>query len=270
MSALMIHQEARAAWPVGDSTAACMVTSPPYNAGIDYDSDESADQMPWDEYEDMAAHVMAETFRTLVEGGRAWVNVSPDVPTEVRAAGWHSGQTKAGRVSLVDIWTRAALNAGLSYRTTIAWVTPGRGPGTAWGSYASPAGPNLRGEWEAILAFSKGAWARETPAEFKGWKDSEGNWTHLVSNAWKIQPEGDRTHPAPFPLELPRRCIRLSSWPGELVVDPYAGSGTTLLAARQLGRRAIGIERSAQYVEMANARLAQLELFAPGALGGVA
>ena len=84
----------------------------------------------------------------------------------------------------------------------------------------------------------------------------------LCSTVWNVATVGRRNsaaqgHPAPFPVELARRCIRLSTWPGEFVLDPFAGTGTTLLAAAQLGRRAIGIERSEKYCELAARRLAQ-------------
>jgi site-specific DNA-methyltransferase (adenine-specific) len=84
-----------------------------------------------------------------------------------------------------------------------------------------------------------------------------GGWPALCSTVWNLRPADRHGHPAPFPLELARRCTRLSTWPGEVVLDPFAGTGTTLLAARQLGRRAIGIERSKRYCELAVARLAQ-------------
>jgi site-specific DNA-methyltransferase (adenine-specific) len=88
----------------------------------------------------------------------------------------------------------------------------------------------------------------------------------LCSTVWNLRPADRVGHPAPFPVEVARRCIRLSSWPGETVLDPFAGSGTTLLAARQLGRRAIGIEASERYCALAVERLAQGEL----AFGGAA
>jgi site-specific DNA-methyltransferase (adenine-specific) len=86
-----------------------------------------------------------------------------------------------------------------------------------------------------------------------------GGWPELCSTVWNLAPAARQRdgHPAPFPLELARRCIRLSTWPGEVVLDPFAGTGTTLLAARQLGRRAIGIERSEAYCLAAIDRLAQ-------------
>jgi site-specific DNA-methyltransferase (adenine-specific) len=93
----------------------------------------------------------------------------------------------------------------------------------------------------------------------EAWRDTLGRWPALCSTVWHLSPsvrEPGR-HPAPFPLELARRCIRLSTWPGEVVFDPFAGSGTTLLAARQLGRRAIGVEISETYCAQAVERLAQ-------------
>jgi DNA modification methylase len=259
---IVVHQQdAAVRWPIDDATAAAVVFSPPYNAGVSYDADPDCDQMTWDEYRAMADAVMAETRRVLIEGGRCWINVTPTVPTTVRPAGDHSGQTHVGRTSLLAVWIAAADKAGLQHRDVIAWTTEGRGPGCAWGSYESPAGPNLRGEWEAIIACSRGPWARQTPDPHRGWRDGEGGWPRLTSNVWRVRPEHDRTHPAPFPVELARRCIRLSTWPGELVVDPFAGSGATLVAAQQLGRAAIGIERSPKYVHMCEQRVAQQSLF---------
>ena len=243
---------------VGPGRAHCLVTSPPYNAGIGYDQHD--DTMRWDGYDDLALLVCKEALTALATGGRAWINVTPVVPVTPLDAGDHSGRAYKPRRSLLSTWTRAVEDAGLAIQDYVAWVTQGRGPGCAWGSWASPAGPNLRGEWETIIAASHGPWGRPTPTDFKGWKDP-GDWMPLTSNVWKMSPESNRTHPAPFPLELPSRCIRLSTFPGELVVDPFAGSGTTLLAAKQLGRRAIGIELSEAYCELAANRLSQGQLF---------
>ena len=92
-----------------------------------------------------------------------------------------------------------------------------------------------------------------------------GGWESLCSTVWHLAPARRDGHPAPFPVELARRAIRLSTWPDETVLDPFAGSGTTLLAARQLGRRAIGIERCERYCELAADRLAQMTLDFQGA-----
>jgi site-specific DNA-methyltransferase (adenine-specific) len=127
--------------------------------------------------------------------------------------------------------------------------------------------PNLRGDWESILVAASGEWERRPPAGLEDWRDGVGGWAALCSTVWNLRPEHRDSdgHPAAFPLELARRAIRLSTWPDETVLDPFAGSGTTLRAARQLGRRAIGIETSERYCELAMTRLAQTSLDFRGA-----
>lgn len=241
--------------PVMD--AACVVTSPPYNVGIDYD--QHNDVMPWDEYRELARAFAGLTYRSLITGGRSWVNITPAVPIEPIPAGDHSGRGTNRRVNLLRLWADALETAGMEPWDTVAWATPGRGPGCAWGSWESPAGPNMRGEWEAVLVHSRGPWARRTPEAWSKWKDKDGGWIELTTNVWRIQPEarGPEGHPAPFPVELAERCIRLSTWPGETVFDPFSGSGTTLVAAKRLGRKAIGVELSERYCEIAARRLDQ-------------
>lgn len=252
----IFHGDARDVWPVEPSSVACVVFSPPYNAGIDYDDHD--DVMPWPEYEALATAVCEQSHRALMAGGRAWVNVTPVVPTVPIPAGDHSGRGVNPRVSLLGLWTRTIEAAGLGIWDYIAWATP-RGPSCAWGSWESPSGPNMRGEWETIIAAHRGPWARPHGAEFHGWKDKVGRWIDLTTNVWKMHPEPrtENGHPAPFPDALPTRCIRLSAFPGELVVDPFMGSGSTLFAARSLGRRAVGVERSERYCELAATRLSQ-------------
>jgi site-specific DNA-methyltransferase (adenine-specific) len=154
--------------------------------------------------------------------------------------------------------------AGLALVDQVAWCSP-RGAGTAWGSWESPAAPNLRGDWESILVACAGEWERRPPVGREPWRDTLGAWSSLCSTVWNLRPEHRKGHPAPFPVELARRVIRLSCWPGEVVLDPFVGSGTTLLAARQLGRRAIGVEASERYCELAVSRLAQTALDFEGA-----
>ena len=237
----------------------CTVFSPPYNVALEYD--EHHDVMPWDEYRRLANDV-CDLIARAQPHGRTWVNVTPIVPTVPIAAGDHSGRASNARMSLLTIWDSALDRSDHQVWDYVAWATPGRGPGCAWGSWESPAGPNMRGEWEVILAAHTGpTWARETPTEHHKQKDRLGNWIELTTNVWSIRPQARGTetgdHPAPFPTELAMRCIRLSTWPGEIVLDPFAGSGSTLLAARELGRKAIGVELSERYCEIAARRLAQ-------------
>jgi DNA methylase len=168
------------------------------------------------------------------------------------------------RVMLAHCWADTLAEAGLAAVDQIAWCST-RGAGTAWGSWESPAAPNLRGDWESILVAVKGGWDRRPPPGLEQWRDTVGGWAALCSTVWQIPPAPRDGHPTPFPVELARRCVRLSTWPGETVLDCFAGSGTTLVAARQLGRRAIGIEPSEAYCALAVARLAQTALDFRGA-----
>jgi hypothetical protein len=167
---------------------------------------------------------------------------------------------------LAHRWAAVLERAGLALVDQVAWCSQ-RGAGTAWGSWASPATPNLRGDYEAVTVACRGGWERTPPEGLDGWRDGVGGWPALCSTVWHVTPAARAVggHPAPFPVELARRCIRLSTWPGEVVLDPFAGTGTTLVAARQLGRRAIGIERSEAYCLEAIDRLAQGALDFQGA-----
>jgi DNA modification methylase len=244
--------------PVG--SVAAVVTSPPYNVGLDYDS--TPDALDWLAYGQLAQGAADLMARVLVDGGRAWVNTAVSVPAEpdesVRAGGCKC------RVMLAQRWADTLADAGMVPVDQIAWCSA-RGAGTAWGSWESPAAPNLRGDWESILVAANGAWERPAPVGLEDWHDTVGGWAALCSTVWQIPPAVRDGHPAPFPVELARRCVRLSTWPDETVLDPFAGSGTTLVAARQLGRRAIGIEPSERYCQLAVDRLAQRSLDFRGA-----
>lgn len=233
---------------VPERGVACVVASPPYNVGVDYHV--YKDTVKWGAYWATHTEILDLCAAALLPGGRLWWNVAVDVPHE------HD------RVQLARMWAEQ-IDAVLEPRVTVAWCSA-RGAGTAWGSWQSPAGPNLRGDWEAVIAASRGPWQRATPAQWVGWRDGGADWPALCSTVWTVQPEhrADGGHPAPFPVEIPSRCIRLSSWPGELVVDPYCGSGSTAVAARRLGRRFIGCDVSEKYCEQAAVRLeAERSLF---------
>jgi site-specific DNA-methyltransferase (adenine-specific) len=252
-------------------SSACVVTSPPYNVGLAYDGDDQADVLAWDAYwrlADAAAVVMADA---LVPGGRVWVNTAVSVPEAP------SPRQVKRRVLLARGWADALeLGGGLSLVDQVAWRSV-RAGGCAWGSWQSPAAPNLRGDYEVLTVACKGDWERAAPPGLEDWRDTIGDWPALCSTVWSVPTVGGRIspgrnipgrpagHPAPMPVELARRAIRLSTWPGETVLDPFAGSGTTLVAARQLGRLAIGIERSERYCELAVARLAQASFDFQGA-----
>jgi site-specific DNA-methyltransferase (adenine-specific) len=234
---------------------ACVVSSPPYNVGLDYDT--GSDALPWADYWDLAHHTARLIAGAVPLGGRVWVNTAVSVPDSAHVGGHHSGRNAKRRVLLARGWADALeLGGGLVLVDQVAWCSV-RGSGTAWGSWQSPASPNLRGDYEVITVACRDSWERRAPGGMESWRDNAGGWPDLCSTVWTLQPEHRAGHPAPFPVELAARCIRLSTWPGEVVLDPFAGSGSTLLAARDLGRRAIGIERSERYCELIAARLAQ-------------
>jgi len=234
--------------PLRSSSIPLVVGSPPYNVGITYPTGYK-DWIPWALYTQRARKWAAEIARILQPGGRVFLNVQPTVPRVLARSGPGThNPPEPERVDLAGIWADAFYDAGLKYRDVIVWTQDSYDGACQWGSWLQPSAPNLRGSWEAILIFYRDHWKREPKRVFKGWKadrdDLGGDWTDLTRNVWKIQPARVRKadpdyFPAQYPIEIPARAIRLSTWPNELVVDPFAGSGTTGLAAEKLGRRSV-------------------------------
>lgn len=223
--------------PLADNKVHCVVTSPPYNVGTDYARHD--DNMLWSDYISLAEQSAQEMFRVVIPGGRVWVNVAP--------------QTLDGshRRDLTEAWSYFLKQAGFKFRDTVVWLQDSWDGASAWGSWRSPSAPNLRGMYENILCFYKGVWRRPQP----GYKDEDdeygGKWEEMVRNVWKIRPARRQQHPAPFPLIIPYRVIRLSTVPGETVLDPFVGQGTTIVAATHLKRRGIGFDIDPKYVKIA-------------------
>jgi len=225
-----------------DSSVHLMVTSPPYNASKDYDQDLSLD-----EYLNLLKNVWQETYRVLVPGGRACINTAnlgrkPYIPLHKY---------------LIEIM----IDLGFLMRGEIIWDKgSSASQSTAWGSWQSASNPVLRDVHEYILVFSKNTFKREQGDkentigrdEFLEWTKSV--WTFPAVSAKKVG------HPAPFPEELPRRLIQLYSYRGDVVLDPFAGSGTTCLVAALEERRFIGYEINEQYVELARERIAAIRI----------
>lgn len=272
------------ALPLADGSCHLIVTSPPYNAGIKYDA--YHDWLPWEDYwHGLIEPAVAECYRILAPGGRLCLNM-PNVlradskPMRLtsgsdrgtrRAIGERIRKTQRGqtwRVSAGDwpimlsthVWPLLE-RVGFLPREQLTWLKASHEDqittnSTAWGTFASAQNPVLRATVEPIFIASKGSHSREagesdiTPDEFKAWS----------RNAWAIpaylHPNGD--HPATFPLELPRRLIKLYSYVGDTVCDPFMGSGTTLWAAKLNGRQAVGVDLSARYCDRAADRCSQM------------
>jgi DNA modification methylase len=220
-----------------DSSVHLMVTSPPYNASKEYDED-----LNLEEYLRLLEQVWRETYRVLVPGGRACINVAnlgrkPYLPlhafiVEQMVA---CGYLMRGEV----IWDKAASAS----------------PSTAWGSWMSASNPVLRDVHEYILIFSKDTFGREPEGrENTIARDDFLEWTKSV---WSFPPVSAKQigHPAPFPEELPHRLIQLYTFQGDVVLDPFAGSGTTCLAAKHDRRHFVGYETNESYTRLALERL---------------
>lgn len=229
--------------PLGDGCVDCIVTSPPYGVGMPYAG--VCDRWPEGQYRALVRRWCKEMHRVLKDGGRAWVNV-------VAAIG--SGSTGRQRLALAEIWHQGLAASGLRFRDWVVWDQVGHDQPTAWGSYLSPNTPNLRGRSELVLLFFKESWAR---GRVERNDISARDWPELTRNVWRLPcaPRGE--HPCPFPPELPRRAILLSTWPGDLVADVFCGSGTTLRVARDLGRAAIGFDLSERYARLSRDAVAQ-------------
>jgi site-specific DNA-methyltransferase (adenine-specific) len=156
--------------------AACVVTSPPYNVGLAYDSDDQTDTLAWDEYWRLADAVALVMARALVPGGRVWVNTAVSVPKTPVVAGPHSGRAAKQRVLLARGWADALeLGGCLVLVDQVSWSSV-RAGGCAWGSWQSPAAPNLRGDHELITVACRDTWERQAPPGMERWRDVVGGW----------------------------------------------------------------------------------------------
>ena len=227
---------------IPDHSVHLMVTSPPYNVSKEYDEDLSLQ-----EYLGLLRNVFTDTFRVLVHGGRACVNVA-----------------NVGRkpyISLSDHISHMMNEIGFKMRGEIIWAKgAAAGISMAWGSWQSASNPVLRDTHEYILVFSKGTFERKrekkentiTKEQFMEWTKSV--WTMNTESAKKVN------HPAPFPVELPYRLIQLYTFKGDIVLDPFMGSGSTAIAALKSERKFIGYEIDPRYIKIAEERIAPYRL----------
>ncbi len=219
-----------------DNCVALTITSPPYNVGKDYDDD-----LDITEYLDLLHRVFTETWRVTEPGGRIAVNVAnlgrkPYIPLNQHVAGL-----------LTEI--------GFDLRGEIIWQkAKSAGGSCAWGSWMSAKNPTLRDVHEYVIVASKGSYSRVRTGEDS---ISKEEFLEATVSIWDILPESARRvgHPAPFPVELPRRLIELYSFENDLILDPFLGSGSTAVAAVETGRHYVGYDLSAEYIDLAHRRI---------------
>jgi DNA modification methylase len=246
--------DARDMADVDDRCVGLVVTSPPYYAGKEYEQALGEGHIPasYVEFLAMLRDVFAECRRVLEPGGRLAVNVA------------NLGR-KPYRSLSADVIRILQDDLGLLLRGEILWRKAKGATGSiAVGSYLSAANPVLRDITERVVVASKGRFDRAVPRKERERRGlpfentiTKDVFFESTLDVWEIRPEHARRigHPAPFPVELPERCIRLFTFKGDLVLDPFAGSGTAAIAAKRAGRHYVGYELDPAYAEAARRRV---------------
>ncbi len=217
-----------------------VVTSPPYNVDIKYNSHD--DKLSYRDYLEFSRKWLTRCYEWLKDDGRFCLNIPLD-------------KNKGGQQSVGADLTAIAKEIGFKYHSTIIWNEGNISRRTAWGSWMSASAPYVIAPVELVLVLYKKRWKKTsgskksdiTREEFMEW--TNGLWTFSGESKKKTG------HPAPFPIELPKRCIKLFSFVGDMVLDPFMGSGTTLVASYKLNRIGIGIEIDKGYCKLAMERL---------------
>lgn len=238
---------------VADNSVALVVTSPPYFVGKAYEQAMGEGHIPTDYAEHLSGlhEVFARCVDKLEPGGRIAVNVA------------NLGR-RPYRSQAADI-VRIFEDLGLLMRGEIIWQK-GRGlsGSTAWGSFQSAANPVLRDMTERVIVASKGRFDRAISRRVRAERGlpsvsslSREAFMSYTTDVWEIPSESASRvgHPAPFPVALPRRLIELYTYEGDLVLDPYMGSGTTAIAAMRTHRYYVGCDTDAGYVTAARERI---------------
>jgi DNA modification methylase len=239
---------------VADRSVALVVTSPPYFTGKEYETNMAAGHVPasYVEYLEMLRDVLAVCLAKLEPGGRMAVNIA------------NLGR-KPYRSLSSDVIAILQDDLGMLLRGEVIWQKArGAGGSCAWGSYRSPQNPVLRDVTERVLIASKGRFDRamkrsvrqERGLPHEATIDTD-EFLEATLDVWEM-PAASATrigHPAPFPVELPRRLIELYTYRDDLVLDPFIGSGTTAVAAIESGRHYVGFDTEQTYLDLAQERI---------------
>ncbi len=200
---------------IPDGSVDLIITSPPYNVDIHYNS--HADNLSYEDYLEFTTKWIKRCFELTKNEGRLCLNIPLD-------------KNKGGQKSVGADITKIAKDVGWKYHSTIIWNEGNISRRTAWGSFMSASAPYVIAPVELILILYKDSWKKNggsrkndiTKQEFMDW--TNGVWTFNGQSK-----KGAGGHPAAFPIELPRRCIKLFSFIDDIVFDPFLGSGSLLL-----------------------------------------
>jgi site-specific DNA-methyltransferase (adenine-specific) len=221
---------------IPDNSVALAFTSPPYNVGKDYDDD-----MNLSDYLSLIEGVGKEVYRVLRPGGRYLVNIA-----------------NVGRKPYIPLHSQfweLHLSIGFLPMGEIIWQkAKGANGSCAWGSWMNAKAPRLRDIHEYILVFAKYDYSRPDRGESDITREE---FMDATLSVWQIPPEFAKRvgHPAPFPIALAARVIGLYSYKGDVIIDPFVGSGSTCVAASQLGRHYVGYDISEEYCATAKKRI---------------
>ncbi len=242
---------------VRPNSVALMITSPPYYTGKDYELEMGQGHIPgtYFEYLEMLREVFEACVDALEPGGRMAVNVA------------NLGR-KPYRSLSADVISILQDDLGMLLRGEIIWQkAKGAGGSCAWGSFRSPQNPVLRDLTERVIIASKGRFDRALTRAQRQAADlphepsiETDEFLQATVDVWEIASESATRvgHPAPFPVALPRRLIELYTYRGDLVLDPFIGSGSTAVAAVETGRHYVGFDTEPEYIELARRRIAAI------------
>jgi len=224
---------------IESSSIDLVVTSPPYDVDIRYENYD--DNVPYGQYLQFTRKWLSKVRELTKPDGRMCLNIPLD-------------KNKGGQQSVCADITTIAKEVGWKYHSTIIWNEQNISRRTAWGSWMSASAPYVIAPVEAIVVLYKARWEKTQKGKSDITRDEFIEWTNGV---WNFGGESKTKvgHPAPFPIELPRRCIKLFSFPGEVVLDPFLGSGTTLVACFEARRTGVGVEINENYCRLAVKRL---------------
>ncbi|MCH7826979.1 MAG: site-specific DNA-methyltransferase [Bacteroidetes bacterium] len=217
-----------------------IVTSPPYNVGIEYNSNH--DELSYNQYLEFSKQWMSNCFKWSNTQARFLLNIPLD-------------KNKGGHKSVGADLTTIAQDVGWKYHSTIIWNEGNISRRTAWGSWKSASAPFVIAPVELIVILYKDDWKKTNGSKISDITKEE--FIENTNGIWTFHGESKKRigHPAPFPKELPYRAIKLFSYQNDLVFDPFAGSGTTLIVAANTDRKAVGLDIDKNYCELAKNRI---------------